>query len=87
MTTSTSHPRNAGQRVKVLYVAGFERSGSTIFAKFLGESDGAFAAGNAGGESFESHRNRLSLRAPDGLNILWSPSRGLVSFAPAAQGR
>lgn len=45
MTTSTSHPRNVGQRVKVLYVAGFERSGSTIFAKFLGESDGAFAAG------------------------------------------
>lgn len=32
-------------RVKVLYIAGFERSGSTVFAKLLGESEGAFAAG------------------------------------------
>lgn len=31
--------------VKVLYIAGFERSGSTIFTKVVGEMDGVFAAG------------------------------------------
>jgi hypothetical protein len=36
---------DAPARLKVLYIAGFERSGSTVFAKVLGESGGLFAAG------------------------------------------
>lgn len=34
-----------GDRVKVLYISGHERSGSTILTKVLGEIDGAFAVG------------------------------------------
>src|SRR5688572_15568701 len=45
LTVAVNSSTNTSPRVKVLYIAGFERSGSTVFAKMIGESQHAFAAG------------------------------------------
>ncbi len=45
------------KRVKVLYIAGFERSGSTLLTKVLGELDETFAAGELRGIWHCSYRD------------------------------